>query len=186
MGTHVAGASLDSPIAKSPIGKSPKMPLKPAKVSGYPPVTPTPADSLDGKKVTKPKILNKSGKAEAAGGEAREAVDGSAGTPVGDGAPGEAPPGEASAESEAAVAAGDIAGDQGVAANAEAADEDRDAGDEAVVGGTGEREGAAGKEGKTAENEGGDADAEGKEQKILSPGGREETWEATEEENVEA
>ena len=109
MGTHVAGASLDSPIAKSPIGKSPKMPLKPAKVSGSP-VTPAPADSLDGKNVTKPKTLNKSGKAEAAGGEAREEVDGSAGTPIGDGAPGEAPSGVASAESEAAVAAGDIAG----------------------------------------------------------------------------
>jgi hypothetical protein len=182
MGTHVAGASLDSPIAKSPIGKSPKMPLKPAKVSGSP-VTPAPADSLDGKNVTKPKTLNKSGKAEAAGGEAREEVDGSAGTPIGDGAPGEAPSGVASAESEAAVAAGDIAGDQGVAATAEEADEDRDAGDATVVGGTGGREGKAG---NAAEDEGGDADAEGKEQKILSPGGREETWEATEEEPVEA
>ena len=36
--------------------------------------------------------------------------------------------------------------------------------------------------------EGGDTeeDAEGKEQKILSPGGREETWEATEEEPADA
>jgi hypothetical protein len=185
MVTYVAGASLDSPIAKLPIGKSPKMPLNPEKVSGFP-VNPAPADSLDGKNVTKPKILNKSGKAEAAGGEAREAVDGSAGTPVGDGAPGEALSGESSAESEAAVAAGDIAGDQGVAATAEDADEDRDTGDAAVVGGTGGREGAAGQAGNTADDEGADADAEGKEQKILSPGGREETWEATEEEPVEA
>ena len=36
--------------------------------------------------------------------------------------------------------------------------------------------------------EGGDTEegAEGKEQKILSPGGREETWEATEEEPADA
>lgn len=161
------------------------MPLKPAKVSGSP-VTPAPADSLDGKKVTKPKILNKSEKAEAAGGEARDAVDGSAGAPVGDGAPGEAPSEEASAESEAGVAAGDIAVDQGVVATAEAADEDRNAGDAAALGEAGGREGAAGKTGNAAEDEGGDAEAQGKEQKILSPGGREETWEATEEEPADA
>ena len=170
MGVRVSGASLDSPMEKSPT-----MPLKPAKVSVS--GAAAPADSLDGKKVTKPQMSNESGVAGARG-EAGEAID----PPAGDEAPG-----ETAVEGETAAAAeGD--GEEGAAAVAAPEAGNEDAGDAAVEGEEGGEGGeeAAEKAGDAAEDGSGEAGAEGKEQKILSPGGREETWEATEEEPADA